>query len=408
MTKAQELQVRELEIRESINKLLGMPEADRPDDYGAQLDTQTAAMTALTPELRAALAAAPEPEIRIVQPGDAETRERRRIAGQTGISEFLAAAAGGRAVSGAAAEYAAACKVSDVGRIPLDIFTDRRPETRAITAGPAVVGPPQPTVPYVFERSAAMTLGIQMPTVPAGQVQIPRVTAAPPAGVVAKDASAPSTAATVTLDSRSPVRIAGAFEVRVEDLAVWPELEDALSESIRGALSDRLDEETFNGAAGGLNGLFTQAANVSAASSEETYATGIARFAALVDGRYAYDLMDVRAVIGSATYAKYMSLFANTNKGDITLFDYLSSKMGSLRVSDRVPDVASTAQKGIAVLTAAMESIRCFVWSSLEIVRDPYSAAGEGKVTLTATALVSPLYIPHGTAQVKEVHPKLS
>ena len=311
-------------------------------------------------------------------------------------------------MSGAAAEYAAACKVSDVGRIPLDIFTDRRPETRAITAGPAVVGPPQPTVPYVFERSAAMTLGIQMPTVPAGQVQIPRVTAAPPAGVVAKDASAPSTAATVTLDSRSPVRIAGAFEVRVEDLAVWPELEDALSESIRGALSDRLDEETFNGAAGGLNGLFTQAANVSAASSEETYATGIARFAALVDGRYAYDLMDVRAVIGSATYAKYMSLFANTNKGDITLFDYLSSKMGSLRVSDRVPDVASTAQKGIAVLTAAMESIRCFVWSSLEIVRDPYSAAGEGKVTLTATALVSPLYIPHGTAQVKEVHPKLS
>ena len=243
MTKAQELQVRELEIRESINKLLGMPEADRPDDYSAQLDAQTAAMAKLTPELRAALAAEPEPEIRIVQPGDAETRERRGLAGKTGIAEFLAAAAGGRAVTGAAAEYAAACKVPDVGRIPMAIFEDGRlPETRAITGGPAVVGPPQPTVPYVFERSAAAALGIMMPTVPAGQVQIPRVTAAPPADTLAKDGAAPSTAAAVTLDSRAPVRVAGQFEVRVEDLAVWPQLEDALSESIRGTLSNELDE----------------------------------------------------------------------------------------------------------------------------------------------------------------------
>ena len=44
----------------------------------------------------------------------------------------------------------------------------------------------------------------------------------------------------------------------------------------------------------------------------------------------------------------------------------------------------------------------------MQIVRDPYSGAGAGKVTITATALVSPLYIPHGTAQVKEVNPKVS
>ena len=406
MTKAQELQVRELEIRESINKLLGIPETDRPADYAAQLDTQTAAMTALTPELRAALASEPAPEIRIVQAGDAETRERRRILGKTGLADFLAAAAGGRAVSGAALEYAAACKVADTGRIPLDLFRDRSPETRAITPGPAVNAPPQPTVPYVFERSAAATLGVMMPTVPPGQVQIPRVTTEPPADTLAKDASAPATAAAVTLDTRSPVRVAGAFEVRVEDLAVWPQLEDALSESIRGALSNELDEETFNGAAGGLNGLFTQATDVAAASAVETFATGVARFAALVDGRYAYSLADVRAVIGSATFAHYAGLFRNGSDG--SLFDYLMDKLGSIRVSDRVPVVASTAQKGVVVLTAAMESIRCYVWNSLEIVRDPYSGAGAGKVTLTATALVSPLYVPHGTAQVKEVHPKLS
>ena len=66
--------------------------------------------------------------------------------------------------------------------------------------------------------------------------------------------------------AQAPVRIAGSFEVRVEDLAVMPSLESALSESMQGSLSNELDESTFNGAAGELNGLFTQAINVTAAA----------------------------------------------------------------------------------------------------------------------------------------------
>ena len=65
-------------------------------------------------------------------------------------------------------------------------------------------------------------------------------------------------------------------------------------------MSNELDEQVFNGAAGDLNGLFTQAANVNAAGAAETFATGIARFAGLVDGRHAYDLSDVRAVSAPA------------------------------------------------------------------------------------------------------------
>ena len=408
-TLLQKIQLRQSECREKINKLLGTAEDKRSATHVADLDAATKEMQSIEPELRAALVADTGEKARIQEEKvDTETRERRRIVGRTGLADFLSAAAGGRAVSGAAAEYAAACKVSDVGRIPLELFRDRQPEARAITSGVGVVAPPQPVVPYVFERSAAVALGVMMPMVPPGQVQIPRITTAPPADTLAKDAAAPSTAAAVTLDSRSPVRVAGQFEVRVEDLATWPELENALSESIRGSLSNELDEQTFNGAAGELNGLFTQAADVNAAGAVETFNTGVARFAALVDGRYAYSLADLRAVIGSSTFALYASLFEANGGNDGSLFDYLSARLGGIRVSDRVPDVASTAQKGIVTLTAAMESIKCYVWSALEIVRDPFSGAGTGKVTLTATALVSPLYVPHGTAQAKEVHPKLS
>ena len=108
-----------------------------------------------------------------------------------------------------------------------------------------------------------------------------------------------------------------------------PTLEAALSEAMQGSLSNELDESTFNGASGELNGLFTQATERgNAAGAVETYATGIARFASLVDGRHAYTLADVRAVIGSATFALYAGVFANTNKGDVSLFDYLSRMLG--------------------------------------------------------------------------------
>ena len=404
----QKLQLRQSEIREKLNTLLGNDA--RTEEQQGELEKLTGEGQQLEPELRAAIIAAPDPQEVTTPTGDPEHRERIELRAKTGLADYLRAAAGGASVSGAAAEYATACGVPTVGHVPMALFgrTTPTPELRAITPGPAVKGALQPTIPYLFERSAAASLGIMMPSVPAGQIQIPKVGTAPPSDTLAKDGTAPATAAAVSLVNQSPVRIAGSFEVRVEDLAVMPTLEAALSEAMQGSLSNELDEQTFNGAAGELNGLFTQATDVAAASSAETFTTGIARFAALVDGRHAYNLSDLRAVIGSKTFALYAGLFANANKGDVSLFDYLTQMLGSIRVSDRVPAVASTAQKGIVVLSASSTPPKIHVWDSMQIVRDPFSGAGVGKVTLTATALVSPLFIPHGTSQAIEVHPKLS
>ena len=403
MTILQKLQLRQSEIREKLNTLLGLE--TRTEEQGAELEKLTGEGQKLEPELRAAIIAAPDQEKVTTITVDPKHLELRA---KTGLTDFLRAAAGGAAVSGAAAEYCQSLGVPTVGHVPMAIFAGSAPilETRAITPGPAVKGALQPIVPYLFERSAAASLGIVFASVPMGQVQIPKVGTAPPADTLAKDGTAPATAAAVTLVNQSPVRIAGSFEVRVEDLAVMPTLEAALSEAMQGSLSNELDEQTFNGASGELNGLFTQATDVSAASAVETYATGIARFAALVDGRHAYDLSDLRAVIGSKTFALYAGIFSGN--GDVSLFDYLTRILGSIRVSDRVPIVASSAQKGIVVLSASSTPPKIHVWDAMQIVRDPYSGAGVGKVTLTATALVSPLYVPHGTSQVLEVHPKLS
>ena len=335
--------------------------------------------------------------------GDPETRERSAIRAKTGVADFLSAAAGGREVSGAAREFAASVGCSPLNRLPLEIFGNGQPETRAISVGPAVDGPVEPAVPFVFQRSAAASIGIQFPTHGPGSVQIPRVTTAPPTDTLAKDAAAPSTAAVITLDSKAPKRISGQFEVRAEDLAVYPELEQVLMESIRGSLSNELDNEVFNGVAAGLNGLFLQAADQTKASTLETFSSGIGRFAALVDGSMAYSLADLRCVVGSTTYAKYMGLISD----GVPLADYLETKLGSFRVSNRMPALLDKGQRGIVTLNGGPSPIRIYVYSALEIVRDIFTGASVGKVVLTATALVSEVYIPHTTDQVKEIHPKL-
>ena len=406
MTLSQRLSIKASEQRARLGELGALDELT-PELRG-ELDTLSAAHTDTEAQLRAAIAA----DDAATPPGDpvvdAEVRERLELRSKTGLADFLKAAAVAGPVTGAASEYAAACGVPVVGHLPMAIFARTPPavEERAITPGPAVKGMVQPTVPFVFERSAAASLGISMPSVPSGQVQIPRIETAPPSDTLAKDGAAPATAAAVTLVNQEPVRIAGQFEVRIEDLAVMPTLESALGESLQGSMSNELDESTFNGASGELNGLFTQATAVSAASAVETYSTGIKRFAELVDGKHAYSLRDLRAVIGSKTFALYAGLFANSNKGEVSLFDYLSNQLGSIRVSDRVPNVSSSAQKGIVVLSASAELPKIHVWDAMQIVRDPYSGAGAGKVTITATALVSALYIPHGRGTGKGSPPE--
>ena len=348
MTILQKLHLRQSEIREAINGLLG--QAERSQEETAALEKLTGEAQGLEVELRAALVAEPDPQEVVTPTGDPEARERLEIRSKTGLADFLSAAAGGREVTGAAKDYAASVGCSPLNRLPLDIFGNGGQETRAVTSAPAVDGPVETAVPFVFQRSAAESLGIQMPTHGPGAVQIPRVTTAPPADVLAKDAAAPAAAAVIALDARTPRRISGQFEVRVEDLAVYPELEAVLGESIRGALSNELDNEVFNGSATGLNGLLLQAADVAVAPAVESYSTGIGRFAELVDGEFAYSLADLRCVVGPSTYAQYMGLISD----GVPLADYLESKLGSFRVSNRMPAIAAKGQKGIVTLMGGL------------------------------------------------------
>ena len=97
-----------------------------------------------------------------------------------------------------------------------------------------------------------------------------------------------------------------------------------------------------------------------------------------MDGVHANGFGDVRALIGTDTFELYAGLF-HVASGDMSLYDYLNGKLGMLRVSTRVPAVAATAQKGIAVLTAQGQPVTVPVWKGVELITDPYTQAAKGQ-----------------------------
>ena len=289
----------------------------------------------------------------------------------------------------------------------LGIEPDQR-EVRAISTGVTAPGATAAIAPTLFERTAAASLGIEFPIVESGSANYPVLTTNPTAAPKGKGQAAPDTAGAFRLDTRTPMRITGAFQVALEDTAVLPGMEAALRSSLDDVIGQQLDDQVFNGdgSAPQLNGLFQQATNETADTTLETFELGVKRFAALVDGQYADGFADLRAVIGTSTFALYASLFRGNN-GDTALQRYLMGILGSMRVSKRMPAVAAMAQKGLVALTRGRQPIRVPIWQNVQLVRDPYTGAGKGEITLTVYLLAGSPHLPYGTSTIKEIHPKI-
>ena len=411
MTNAQKIRLRLSQVRQRPNEISGLEGDAFTDEVRSEAGTLQTEYLDLEVRHQAAIVAEGEDETR-ANGGDldAEARERLELRSKARVSDFLTAALTGRPVTGASGEYADAVGVP--GSMPLDLLDAPESEERAVTPGPSdeTVTTTRPTVPHAFARTDAAALGIAFPMVAPGEAHYPALTTAPPAGPKAADADAAQTAAAFTLTKRDPKRITGQFLIRLEDLALMPSMEEDLRRGIASAMADSLDGKVIGGSGSGANldGLFNQATDVAIDGSVEDFGSAIERFAGVVDGKHANGFGDIRALIGVSTFALYAAIFANADKGDISAYDHLKSKLGMLWVSTRVPAEANNGQKGIAVLSAQLQEITVPVWKGVELIVDPYTQAAKGQRVVTAVTLVGSPFVPYGTAQVIEVHPKLS
>ena len=408
LIKSQKFELRASEIRQRLNEISGLEGEGLTDEIRAESDRLVGEFRDVETRRRASVVSESDESAAetTVAPVDGEARERRALMGRALVGRFTAAALVGRSVDGVEAEIAAACGCP--GRVPLEMLTADRGgvEHRAITAAPdtgtAVTA--AAIMPAVFDQSAAAFLGVEMPVVPAGTAAFPVLTQSVTAGARAKGAAAPETAGTISPYTVTPRRITGAFRIAREDEAMLPDLESALRDNLGSVLSDTVDGQVVGGCgvAPNLNGISTQLTAATApAAGVETFDRFIAAAASHVEGLYAATLADIRVLVGPATYRHAAATFRGAD-GETAAQSYLASHTGGFRASRRIADPDTNVQSAIVRRAAPGRVAVSPVWQGVELIRDPYSAAGEGETILTVLLLMGGVAILRPAAFVAD------
>ena len=340
--------------------------------------------------------------------GDGENRERRELRGRSRLAKYVSAALDGLPVQGAEAELSAAAGCP--GAVPLELFETRREATehRAITPAPATTDESlAPIVPAIFDRSAAAWLGIEMPTVGTGDAGYPVLSTSLTGAPLAKSAEAAETAGAFTVTMAQPRRISGAFRFTVEDAARLSGMEAALRANIGSVLSDELDNQAINGSGSGdgtVNGLLNILTDPAApAATEESFARYVAAAASHVDGLFAADLGGIRQLVGVQTYGHMAGEF-RSNNDSTTAEGWLMDRTGGVRTSRRIAAPAVNIQQAIIRRSnpAGDRAAVMPVWNGLQMIRDPYTSALKGEVTITAVLLVGDVIVLRSGAFVQD------
>lgn len=326
-----------------------------------------------------------------------EDLEKQALLERASVSDFLKALIEHQPVKGASAEARAAFGCVGEHEVPLELFTPKG--TKAVTPAPGTVDiDVRPVQPFVYQRSVAGFLGIDMPNVGSGIPAYPVLTTNTPAGMKGKGEAADSTAAAVTVSKGNCKRITGAYQLRVEDLAVFPQIEPALRRDLPMSLRNTLDDQILNGngTAPNLKSIFSQLTDPTADTTTEDFGRFVSTVSGKVDGTYAYGLSDLYLLCGLQTHELMRGTFATGTA--VSSADYLTDKLGGLRVSGKIPapqsdDQQAILRRGMVPMSAVMP-----VWGGINLIADPYSDSTKGMTTVTAYQLVSDVLILRGDA----------
>ena len=385
MTPIQVLEIRAGEIRRRLADIGGMTELT--DETRSELDKFKLEYSD-NDSKRAALVISEDAPVTHIEPRSAEGREFRALVNGANVGHIVDAALQKRSVDGATKEIQDHYGLNQ-NQVPLALLVKDWPdnddlETRAVTPAPSDVGAMQQSIiPYVFPQSAAVFLGVNMPTVGVGETVYPVLTSTLDVGTPAENADQAETTGAFSADVLSPARLQAAFFYSREDRARFAGMDAALRENLSMGLSDGLDKQILSGTNGLLHSTNLANHNV---TTETTYALYRSQFAFdRVDGRYASTTGDLRIVMGADTYAHAAAQYRGNNDNTDALASLMSITSG-VRVSAHVPDTAATKQN--AVIRRGMnQTMVAPVWEGVTILEDQITAAKKGQIIITAIML---------------------
>lgn len=397
MSPRQRIEIRQSEIREEVAGILG--QETRSDEDREKLANLTTELRGLEVEHRAAIVSDPEPETETRETPAGETpedRELEELRSGFSVGRLLHCLAGRGTVTGREAEYLEHRQLSH-NQIPLNVW-ETPPETRAATPSPDTADRAmRPIVPAIFDQSVAPFLGIEIPMVGTGDAAFPILSTSLTADAKEKGEAAPETAGAFTVKTASPRRVTGSFLLQVEDTARLAGMEQALRNNLSAVLADKVDDRIINGTASGdgtIHGLLAQLTDPTAnfpASGAPGYADFLKAAASLIDGKQAVDEAGVSVLFGLETYR--IAAATVWSSRDRTAARALREFFGGCRASGRMPAASSNVQSAIGVRQrVGMPNAAMPVWDSMTI-RDIYSGAGEGQITVTAFVLTSDVVI---------------
>ena len=270
------------------------------------------------------------------------------------------------------------------GLAPNDIPTEMLMETRAVTPAPSGVGQTETEITgFVFPQSVAAFLSIPSPIVPVGDATFPVLTSDPAAGVPAENASQSETTGAFSADVLTPGRIQASFFWSREDANRFMGMGDALREALQGGISDKLDKEIIQGTNGLLTGTIL-ANNAQAAAS--SYADYVAKMLyARVDGRYAFDLSDIRVVMGAEAFGNAATKLPAD--GEQNALARIRSDSGGVRVSANIPAENANNKQNAIVRRGNRRDYVAPVWGAVTLIPDEITKAATGQIVLTAVLL---------------------
>ena len=384
MTKSQEIQLKLSSCRQRLNELLQVE--TRSDEEQTEMETLTNEVSLREPELRAALAAEPDPK-EILMEGDAETRELQLLTERANVGDILSATFEKRSTSGEAAELQ---KHHGLGshQIPLEMLRiDRGVETRAAATVPAAIGDASQgeVITPIFASGDGAFLGIERPTVPVGDAAYPVLSTLPSVkGPFSGSDEAAQTDATFVANNLSPERLQASFSYRRTDAARFAGLDSSLRLALSGGLEEALDDQAISGTDGLMTSTNLDNNNVNAVTTFQLYLSGL--LYGRVDGRYARTPGDVRMIVGQGTF-NHASAAYKGNNSDESGVERLQEKSGGLMVSAHVPDVASNKQNALIRLGMERGSAVQPMWQGVSLVVDEFTRAAYGEIIVHAILL---------------------
>ena len=217
-------------------------------------------------------------------------------------------------------------------------------------------------------------------------------TGATPGSVAKSDPGSESTAA-IAITTLTPNRVQAALRYTREDAAVLPMLDESLRENLSGALASELDKLVLR-RTGTNKGLATfGTAPTKSASGVSNWQHAITNIYAGVDGLYAINSGEIRLLITPDIYAALGGELVDTSVTNSILgIERLEQSAGGVRTSANMPArVMSGADQpyseALVIKGPPRRNAVAAVWENIDLVVDPYTAAEEGEVIITAYAL---------------------